>query len=103
MAFDCTKPLGDKLELYLSKDINVICNEFNQNGIVFESQFDSLISMVCKHNSLEMVKLFSRECGLQISYGYDKETCNFFYYDETKYTMNEAINASIIYQKSQGN
>lgn len=103
MTFDCTKPLGDKLELYLSSDIDAMCDELYSNGIIFESQFSKLTSMVCKKNSTEIINLLSQKCGLEVFYGYDDETCNFVYYDMDKFTMIEAVEMSKIYQKSHGN
>ncbi len=55
MEFDCRKPLGDKLELYLSDNLEEMCNELYNNGIIFESQFERLFSMVCKNNAHEIV------------------------------------------------
>lgn len=103
MDFDCTKPLGDKLSLYLDNDIDMICDELYKNGIVYESQFKSLWSMVCKNNASEIVELLSEKTELNILYGYDDKTKNFMFYDEDRYTMKEAIKKSILYQKSQGN
>lgn len=103
MEFDCTKPLGDKLGLYLKNDLDMICNELCENGIIYESQFKSLWSMVCKKNAPEIVKLLSEKTGLEIFYDYDDQTCNFMFYDENRYTRNEAIKKSVSYQKSQGN
>ncbi len=100
MDFDCTKPLGDQLDLYLKNDIDMICYELCINGIVYESQFKSLWSMVCKKNSYEMTKLFSRESGIDISYAYDNVTCNFVYYDTHRFSMREAMEKSVLYQKS---
>lgn len=97
MDFNCSEPLGDKLELYLEDDMTAICKELHKNGIVYESQFHSLWSKVCKHNSFEMTKLFSRNCNLTIFYGYDQITCNFFYYDINRYTKEEAMRKSILY------
>ena len=39
MEFDCTKPLGENLELYMGTDLGAICNELSLHGIVYESQF----------------------------------------------------------------
>lgn len=103
MNFDCTKPLEDKLELYLKDDIGDICDELCENGIVYESQYKSLWSMICKHNSLEMIELFSRETKLNIFYVYDNVTCNFVYYDTEKYSREEAVQKSVQYQKSHEN
>ena len=52
MEFDCRKPLGDKLELYLKDNLEEMCNELYNNGIIFEYQFERLISMVCKNKRL---------------------------------------------------
>lgn len=103
MDFDCTKPLGDKLELYLSNNLEEMCNELYNNGIIFESQFERLFSMVCKNNADEIVELLSKRTELEICYGYDEQTKNFMFYDENKYTMKEAINKSISYQESKFN
>lgn len=103
MDFDWTKPLGDKLELYLSSDIDAMCDELYSNGIVFESQFSKLKSMVCKMNSTDIIHLLSQKSGLEVFYSYDKETCNFVYYDMDRFTMIEAVEMSKIYQKSHGN
>lgn len=103
MEFDCRKPLGSKLELYLSDNLEEMCNELYNNGIIFEYQFEKLISMVCKNNAHEIVELLSKRTELEIRYGYDNQTNNFMFYDENRYTMKEAIKKSIAYQKSQGN
>ena len=71
MEFDCTKPLGENLETYLNADINSICSELKDKGIVYEHQFSTLWSMVCKHNALELTELFSKRTGLDIFYQYD--------------------------------
>lgn len=103
MEFDCREPLGDKLELYLNDNLGEMCNELYNNGIIFEYQFERLISMVCKNNASQIVELLSKRTKLEIRYGYDDQTCNFMFYDENRYTRNEAIKKSISYQKSQGN
>lgn len=103
MEFDCRKPLGDKLELYLNDNLEEMCNELYNNGIIFEYQFERLISMVCKNNAPQIVELLSKRTELEIRYGYDDQTKNFMFYDENRYTMKEAIEKSILYQKSQGN
>lgn len=103
MDFDCTKPLGDNLELYLKNDLEEMCNEMYNSGIIYEYQFEKLISMVCKNNANEIVELLSRKTELEVCYGYDSQTKNFVFYDENKYNMEEAIKKSISYHKSQGN
>lgn len=99
MEFDCTKPLGENLETYLNADINSICSELKDKGIVYEHQFSTLWSMVCKHNALELTELFSKRTGLDIFYQYDNVTCNFVFYDTDVHTRQEAIRKSIEYQK----
>lgn len=47
MELDCTKPLGDDLESYIEADLSSICTELSIHGIVYESQFTKLHSMVC--------------------------------------------------------
>lgn len=103
MDFDCSKPLGDKLELYLKDDLEEMCNELYDNGIIFEHQFDSLISMVCKNNTSEIVKLLSEKTQLNIRQDYDNQTKNCLFYDLNRYTRKEAINKSISYQESKYN
>lgn len=103
MDIDCSKPLGEKLELYLKKDIDMICYELCKNGMVYESQFKSLWSMVCKNNAFEIMELLSKKTELDILYGYDGLTKNFMFYDENRYNITEAIKKSISYQKSKGN
>lgn len=103
MEFDCRKPLGDRLELYLKDDLEEMCNELYDNGIIYESQFERLISMVCKNNAHEIVELLSKRTELEMRYGYDDQTKNFMFFDENRYTMKEAINKSISYQKSKYN
>ena len=64
MDFDCRKPLGDKLGLYLKDNLEEMCDELYNNGIIFESQFEKLISMVCKNNALEIVELLSEKTSV---------------------------------------
>lgn len=103
MCFDCSKPLGNNLELYLNDDLDKMCNELYNHGIIFESQFDKLISMVCKNSSPELVKLLSEKTQLNIRQDFDDQTRYFLFYDVDRYTRKEAIKKSISYQKSQGN
>lgn len=103
MSYDCSKPLGDKLELYLKDNLEEMCNELYNNGIIFEYQFEKLISMVCKNNAHQIMELLSKRTGLNISYDYDDQTKNFLFYNKNRYTRKEAIKKSIEYQESQGN
>ena len=103
MDFDCTKPLGDNLELYLNDDLDKMCNELHSHGIIFESQFDKLISMVCKNSATGIVELLSERTQLNIRQDYDEQTKYFLFYYVNRYTRKEAIKKSISYQKSQGN
>lgn len=103
MAFDCTKPLGDKLELYLINDIDAICDELKLNGIIYESQFENLIFSVCKNNTLEIMELLSHKSGLDIRGHYEKVTSNFVFFDQSRYMLDEAIEKSILFQKLHGN
>ena len=98
MEFDCTKALGDNLETYLQQDIIPICMELMVNGIVYESQFQTLNSLVCKNNAIPLFKLFSQKTERHIFYSYDKKTCNFVFYDTNVYSEREAITKSVIYQ-----
>ncbi len=99
MEFDCTKPLGEYLETYLKPDIKDICNELVNHGIVYESQFATLWSMVCKQNAQELIEVFSKYTGLDIWYQYDNITCNFVFYDTSVYSSDKAIRKSIEYQQ----
>lgn len=103
MEFDCSKPLGDKLELYLKDNLNEMCVELHKSGIIFEYQFEKLISMVCKNNINEIIELLSKKTGLKIFYDYDDQTKNFLIYDKNRYTREEAIKKSISYQVSKYN
>ena len=103
MEFDCRKSLGDKLELYLSDNLEEMCNELYNNGIIFESQFERLFSMVCKNNAHEIVKLLSEKTQLNIRQDYDEQTKNCLFYDVDRYEREEAINKSISYQESKYN
>ena len=66
MSYDTTKPLGINLENYLGVDLDRICAELVMYGIVFESQFESISSMVCKQNSADLVDLFAKTSQLRI-------------------------------------
>ena len=99
MEFDCTKPLGDDLESYIEADLSSICTELSIHGIVYESQFTKLHSMVCKQNALELASLFQKRTRLGITYGYDQITCNFFFYNMDMYSKEEAMRLSVIYQQ----
>lgn len=103
MEYDCTKPLGDMLETYIKLDANYIFDELLTHGIVFESQFPSLGSMVCKQNASELAVLFSIKTLLNISYMYDNQTLNFVFYNEDKYSSEEANRLSVCYQKKGWN
>lgn len=99
MPYDCTKPLGDDLGPYMGADLKKICDELSLHGIVYESQFKKLSSMVCKHNANELVKLFSKKTRRCIWYTYDNFSCNFVFYDMDKYSQEEAIRLSKDYQE----
>lgn len=99
MEFDCTKPLGELLEIYVEPDIKKICFELSTQGIVYEGQFKTLWSMVCKNNALELSRLFAKKTRLGISYKYDNKTCNFIFYNMDIYSGNQAIQKSIDYHK----
>ena len=103
MEFDCRKPLGDKLELYLKDNLEEMCNELFNNGIIFEYQFERLISMVCRNNAPGIKKLLSEKTQLNIRQDYDDYSKYCIFYDENRYTRKEAIKKSIAYHKSQGN
>lgn len=98
MEFDYTKPLGESLELYMSTDLDAICNELSLHGIVYESQFRKLWSMVCKKNAYELTDIFSKKIRRCIWVAYDNYTCNFVFYDRDKYSNDEAIRLSREYQ-----
>lgn len=100
MELDCTKPLGDALEGYMESDLASICTELSIHGIVYESQFTKLHSMVCKQNALELAALFRKRTRLGITYGYDQITCNFFFYNLDIYSKEEAMKLSVKYQQS---
>lgn len=102
MCYDTTKPLGDQLREYISKDLPEMSKELLYRGIVYESQFRSLHSMVCKQNASELTTLFGKETGLSIRCGYDTVSCMFYFYDEDKYSQEEALHASLVFQESQG-
>lgn len=99
MEFDCTKPLGENLELYMGTDLGAICNELSLHGIVYESQFQKLSSMVCKQNTSELAKLFSKKTRRCIWYSYDNHTYHFVFYDMDKYSKDEALRLSKDYQE----
>ena len=94
MEFDCTKPLGDRLEEYLASDMEDICDPYLSKGILFESQFKSIWSMVCKQTALQLKELFSKKSGSNVRYAYDTAKCNFVLYNENKYSKDEAIDAT---------
>lgn len=98
MEFDCTKALGNHLKEYMKTDLPKICIELDLHGIVYESQFSTLWSMVCKLNATELAHLFTEATKHQIWYEYDKATCNFVFYDEDVYKADEAIRLSEAYQ-----
>lgn len=98
MEYDCTKPLGELLEEYMKPDLKNICFELSLHGIVYESQFDKLWSMVCKKNATELSDLFTKGTKRRIWYTYDDTTCNFVFYDMDRYKADEAIRLSIDYQ-----
>lgn len=93
----------DKLELYLFTDANKICYELIDNGIVFENQFDALTKEICEKKQNHLSELFSQKLELEINPGFDKITNNFFFFDADRYTIHEAVEKSISYQKSCGN
>lgn len=101
MKYDCTKPLGDNLEDYFDADLKLICNELVLQGIVYESQFEKLWSMVCKQNATELASLFRKKTRRGISYGYDSVTCHFFFYDLDVYKKDEAMRLSVQYQSNR--
>ena len=101
MEYDCTKPLGDALESYMETDLSSICTELALRGIVYESQFERLYSMVCKKNASELVRLFHKRTRLGIAYGYDQITCNFFFYNMDMYSSEEAMRLSVDFQSKQ--
>ncbi len=96
--YDITRPLGDKLEEYMAIDLFNICNELVIHGIVYESQYKKLSSMVCKKNATELMEIFRQKTRKEILYGYDNVTCNFFFYDMEKYKLDDAIRLSISFQ-----
>lgn len=98
MEYDCTKPLGKHLKDYMASDLKDICFELSLHGIVYESQFDKLWSMVCKMNTNELSDLFTNGTQKRIWYAYDNTTCNFVFYDMDKYQSDEAIRLSVTYQ-----
>lgn len=98
MNYDCTKPLGNHLANYLDTDLDKISNELSSHGIVYESQFNKLWSMVCKLNTNDLLNLFSKKTQCHIWYAYDSKTCNFVFYDMDKYNAKEAVKLSINYQ-----
>jgi len=98
MEFDCTKPLGEALEKYLSTDLKEICLELSLHGIVYEGQYMKLGAMVCKKNAFELAGLFRKRTRKGISYGYENVSCAFFFYDMDKYTKEEAARLSVIFQ-----
>lgn len=98
MEYDCKKPLGEHLEEYMDSDLSKICSELAIRGIVYESQFRTLGSMVCKQNTTALSNLFTEKTGCRIWYAYDKRTCNFVFYDMDTYKADEAIRLSEDYQ-----
>jgi len=101
MEFDCTRGLGDNLEIYLQPDIVQICNELVSHGIVYEGQFQTLNSLVCKNNAIALFELFSKKTKGSIFFSYDKKTCNFVFYDRNTFSEAEAIKKSVIYQMAK--
>ncbi len=99
MEFDLKKSLGEDLELYVIPDINDICYELILEGIVYEGQFTTLNSMVCKNNAFDLTQLFEKKTGVDVSYGYDNVTCHFVFYNEDMYSREEAIQKSMEYHK----
>lgn len=100
MEYDCTKKLGADLEIYLQPDIAQICSELELHGIVYESQFQTLNSLVCKNNTIALYELFSKITGCPIFFGYDDKTCNFVFYNRNIYSQREAIEKSVTYQNA---
>jgi hypothetical protein len=103
MEYDCTKPLGEHLEEYMDSDLAKICFELALHGIVYESQFRTLGSMVCKQNATALSNLFTEKTRRRIWYAYDKGTCNFVFYDMDTYKADEAIRLSEDYQTKRAN
>lgn len=104
MKFDCTQPLEEKLEEYMRPDLESICVELATDGVVYEGQFVTLNSMVCKKNATALAKLFARILGeldegteYSIWYTYDSTTCNFVFYNQEKYKGSDVIKLSIDY------
>ena len=98
MKYDCKKPLGEHLEEYMDSDLSKICSELALHGIVYESQFRALGSMVCKQNATALSNLFTEKTRCRIWYAYDKRTCNFVFSDMAPYKADEAIRLSEDYQ-----
>lgn len=71
MVYDCTKPLGDKLGEYLKTDLTDIGDKLEKKGIVCESEFQRLYSMIFKNSGSELKVLLCEKTGisnLAISY-----------------------------------
>ena len=91
MEYDCTKPLGDKLYEYLESDLDAICEEIQLNGIVFESQFPKLHSMLIKNNGMKICEMIGDRTGLTIIIAYSDKYKMFGFHDLDCYDNGEAI------------
>ena len=99
MEYDFTKSLGKDLEKYIHSDLKNICMELVLQGIVYEGQFKTLFSMVCKKNAFELSQLFSRKTKLDVYYAYDNKFCMFVFYDTNVFTGNQAVEKSMQYHQ----
>lgn len=99
MGYDLTKSLGNALEDYMSSDIKDICMELVLHGIVYETQFQSLSTMVCKKNAFDLSQLFSRKTQLDIYYDYDNSFKVFVFFDTNRFSRNDAVEKSMQYHQ----
>lgn len=98
------KKLGKEgLRKYLGLKLIDMSQEVAKNGIIFESQFEKLGSSICKANYLALADLLKEQTNLDITYGYDKTTNHFYFYDESKYSYEEAFEESVKYQTDKAN
>lgn len=84
----------DDLERIMDPDINKICYDLMKNGIIYDSQFHSFYSKLCKYNEQSLCDLFSDKTGLDIISIYDDITTNYVYFDRDKFDFETAIKKS---------
>lgn len=82
----------EELEKYMMPELDLLCKELENSGIIFECQCPKICSNVCKRYCEKLIELFTRGTELEIESGYDnKKTFCFVFYDRDRFSREQAL------------